>query len=238
MSRDKDMEQRLQKILEFLTTFQDEYGYSPSIREIGDQINVNSTSLVDFYLDKLEARNEIQREKHISRSIRVLKPAYPNGIVEKAQKVIEAVENFFQVPLLGVIQAGSPIPIPSSDLAYFDSDEAVTIARSMLPAKENIESLFALRVQGDSMIDAMVNDGDIVVMKKAQDANNGEMVAVWLDDENSTTLKYFFKEKDGFRLQPANPTMQPIRISKNRPVRIMGKVVMIIRQFNHLPMAT
>ena len=80
------------------------------------------------------------------------------------------------------------------------------------------------------MVDAMVNDGDIVVMKPAQEARNGDMVAVWLPDRSETTLKYFYKEKDRYRLQPANPTMKPIYIDKGDPLEIKGKVVMVIRQ--------
>ena len=89
--------------------------------------------------------------------------------------------------------------------------------------------LFALKVQGESMIDAMVNDGDIVIMKRTEQASNGDMVAIWLPARDETTLKYFYKEKDNYRLQPANPTMKPIMISKNEPLEIKGKVVMVIR---------
>jgi repressor LexA len=89
--------------------------------------------------------------------------------------------------------------------------------------------LFALKVHGESMIDAMVNDGDIVIMKRTEQASNGEMVAVWLPARDETTLKYFYKEKDRYRLQPANPTMGPIFINKGEPLEIKGKVVMVIR---------
>ena len=88
------------------------------------------------------------------------------------------------------------------------------------------------------MIDAMINDGDIVIMKPvANDAEvrNGEMVAVWLPNRDETTLKYFYKEKDGYRLQPANPTMKPIMIKKEEPLEIKGKVVMVIRKVDTLP---
>jgi repressor LexA len=104
----------------------------------------------------------------------------------------------------------------------------VEIARSLLPSKEKGNDLYALEVKGDSMIDAMINDGDIVVMKPAQEARNGEMVAVRVDNEY--TLKYFYKEKDRYRLQPANPTMRPIFVRKNDPLEINGKVVMVIRK--------
>ncbi len=105
-----------------------------------------------------------------------------------------------------------------------------TVARSLLPSRERVNELFALEVSGHSMIDAMVNDGDIVIMKRTQNANNGEMVAVWLEDSNETTLKYFFKESGHVRLQPANPTMDPIIIQNPEQVRIQGKVVMIVRR--------
>ncbi len=84
------------------------------------------------------------------------------------------------------------------------------------------------------MIDAMVNDGDIVILKPAQEARNGEMVAVWLNERNETTLKYFYKEKDGYRLQPANPAFKPIMIKKNESLDIKGKVVMVIRKVDRL----
>ena len=93
-----------------------------------------------------------------------------------------------------------------------------------------MDDLFALEVQGDSMIDAMINDGDLVIMKRAQQVENGEMVAVWLDDKDETTLKYFYKEQNRVRLQPANPNMGPIYVENPQHLRIMGKVVMVIRQ--------
>ena len=133
------------------------------------------------------------------------------------------------IPLAGRIVASAPIPMPLSDLNYYDAESSVDIARSLLPSKD-ISELFALEVSGDSMIDAMVNDGDIVVMKKAASANNGEMVAVWLDDKDETTLKYFYRETDRIRLQPANPNMDPIYVENPKSLRIMGKVVMVIRQ--------
>jgi repressor LexA len=132
--------------------------------------------------------------------------------------------------MLGRIVAGEPIPVPSSDFATFTPEDSVDIAMSLMPAKEKGKELFALQVQGDSMIDAMVNDGDIVILKPTQDARNGDMVAVWLSDRNETTLKFFFKEKDKYRLQPANPTMKPIYIDKNESLEIKGKVVMVIRK--------
>ncbi|MEN6482624.1 MAG: transcriptional repressor LexA [Anaerolineaceae bacterium] len=235
MARKKEgLSERHRKIMEYLTTFIDENGYSPSIRQIGDSINVKSTSLVDYYLNQLEEQGYLSREGHISRSIRVIKPLYSTTakVAKTIRKATTSAENFINIPMLGRIVASVPIPVPSSDLAYFDSESGIEVARSLLPARENISDLFALEVQGDSMIDAMVNDGDIIIMKRSQEASNGEMVAVWLDDKDETTLKYFFKENNRIRLQPANPNMSPIYVDNPESLRIMGKVVMVIRQFS------
>ena len=233
------LSKRHQMILKFLSKFQDQNGYSPSIREIGESINVRSTSLVDYYLKQLEEMNFISREQHISRSIRLLKPlevtkSTAERISDGIRNVGSMVDDLLSVPVMGRIVASEPIPMPASDVGYYDSESSIAIARSLLPAKEKGEDLFALDVQGDSMIDAMVNDGDIVIMKRAQQAENGEMVAVWMDDKDQTTLKYFYKESSGIRLQPANPDMEPIYVENPASLRIMGKVVMVIRQMKGL----
>jgi repressor LexA len=231
--RSEGLSDRHRRIMEFLTAFQEQNGYSPSIRQIGDHITVKSTSLVDYYLNQLEEMGYITREGRVSRSIRVLRPMY-SGVAGKlggaVRKVAASVSDLIQIPIMGRIVASAPIPMPTSDLAYFDSESSVEMARSLLPARDKPSELFALEVQGDSMIDAMINDGDIVIMKPAQEASNGDMVAVWLDDRDETTLKYFFKENNRIRLQPANPTMDPIYVDNPASLRIMGKVVMVIRQ--------
>jgi repressor LexA len=219
--------------MEFLTRFQEQSGYSPSIRQIGDSIGVKSTSLIDYYLNQLQQMSYIERDEHVSRSIRVTKPLYPS-VAQRATEVVRtaanAINDILRIPVAGRIVASAPIPVPASDLNYFDAESGVDIARSQLPAKEKVSDLFALEVSGDSMIDAMINDGDMIIMKKAQEARNGEMVAVWIDDNDETTLKYFYRENSRVRLQPANPTMGPIYIENPERLRIMGKVVMVIRQ--------
>jgi len=236
MARKSDgLSKRHELILKFLAKFQEENGYSPSIREIGESIDVTSTSLVDYYLKQLEEKGYISREQHISRSICLLKDitqkkTIADHVSDGIKEVGNMVEELLTVPVMGRIVASEPIPMPTSDVGYFDSESSIEIARSLLPSKEKVEDLFALEVQGDSMIDAMVNDGDIVIMKRTQEANNGEMVAVWLDDKDQTTLKYFYKENKGIRLQPANPYMDPIMVENPASLRIMGKVVMVIRQ--------
>jgi len=233
------LSKRHQLILKFLAEFQEVNGYSPSIREIGESISVRSTSLVDYYLKQLEEMDYISREQHISRSIRLLKPLAPSKsaserIADGFRWAGSVVDDLLSIPVMGRIVASEPIPMPSSDVGYYDSESSISVARSLLPAKEKTEDLFALEVQGDSMIDAMVNDGDIIIMKRTQQAENGEMVAVWLDDKNQTTLKYFYQEASGIRLQPANPNMDPIYVENPASLRIMGKVVMVIRQMKGL----
>jgi repressor LexA len=158
----------------------------------------------------------------------------PEGVGTKlanaARTVATAVDEMLRIPVVGRIVAGLPMPVPASDFSYYDPETGIDIARSLLPTKEKVSDLFALEVQGESMIDAMVNDGDIVVMKKVQEAKNGEMVAVWLRDRDETTLKYFYKEGGHVRLQPANPTMKPIIVEDPSIVQVQGKVVLVIRR--------
>ena len=217
--------ERHKKILKFLEFFQIENGYPPSIREIGESTEISSTSVVNYYLNQLEEMDYIERESNVSRGIRLLRNL-EGQLIQAAQSITE----MFNVPVIGRIVAGEPVPVPSSDFNYFDQESGIDIARSLLSPKEKTEDLFALEVQGDSMIDAMVNDGDIVIMRPISQANNGEMVAVWLSDRDETTLKYFFHENGRVRLQPANPLMKPIIIEDPSSVQVQGKVVLVIRR--------
>jgi repressor LexA len=216
--RHKGLSERQKRILEVLEDFQKEYGYPPAIREICEKAMISSTSVVNYYLDQLEEMGYIQRDQGVSRGIRLTK------------NLSQTIGDLLHIPIAGRIVAGSPMPVPATDFSYYDSESMVDVAASLLPKGEKSDGLFALEVQGDSMIDAMVYDGDIVIMKKAQNARNGEMVAVWLRDRDETTLKYFYLEKGRVRLQPANPTMQPIFVDDPSIVEIQGKVVMVIRQ--------
>ena len=237
--RSKGLTERQKRILDVLEDFQENVGYPPSIREICENALISSTSVVNYYLDQLKEMGYIERDNRVSRGIRLIKPlnqvantarAVSTGFAQTAENVVQAVSEMLQIPLVGRIQAGEPMPIPSSDVSYFDSESMVDVAVSMLPRAEQSKDLFALEVQGDSMIDAMVYEGDIVIMRPAQEARNGEMVAVWLNDKEETTLKYFYLEKGRVRLQPANPTMKPIYIDDPATVQIQGKVVMVIRK--------
>jgi repressor LexA len=219
------------KVLKVIEEYQNSNGFPPSIRDIQDMGNFSSTSVVNYYLEQLETMGHIKRSGRVSRGIRLLHP-----ISEIAQKTAKTVENaresmqqVLRIPVMGRIFASEPVPVPSSDFAYLDAESVVSVARDMLPAREKVDELFALEVNGDSMIDAMVNDGDIVIMKPAKDVHNGDLVAIWLHDKDETTLKYFFLEDGKVRLQPANPTMKPIFIDDPSTVDIQGKIVMIIR---------
>jgi repressor LexA len=210
----KGLTQRHQKILEYLNERMNK-GYPPSIREIGEATDISSTSVVTYYLKQLEEWGYIERDAKFSRALRL------SG---------STTQSVFKIPILGPIAAGLPIQVPAPGETYIgDEMDGVDVARSILPRGEKGTDLFALKVQGESMIDAMVNDGDIVIIKRTEQAKNGEMVAIWLPGRDETTLKYFYKEKDGYRLQPANPTMAPIYYKKSEPLEIKGKVVMVIR---------
>jgi repressor LexA len=222
---------RHKRILAYLESYQKKTGYPPSIREIGEHTGVTSTSVVNYYLDQLEEAEYIVRESNISRGIRILK-TFGDSVTTLAKDTASSVSEMLKIPIVGRIVAGSPIPVPSSDFSHFDPETGINIARSMLPAREKADELFALEVHGDSMVDAMVNDGDLVVMKKINSANNGDMVAVWLRDRDETTLKYFYLEGNRVRLQPANPTMKPIYIDDPATVEVQGKVVLVIRQLD------
>lgn len=235
--RSKGLSERQKKILEILEKFQTQYGYPPSIREICDKTGISSTSVVNYYLEQLEEMGYIERDRRVSRGVRVLKPLeeLAGAVARPIKQAAEAVADLLHIPVMGRITAGDLVPIPPSDFAYYDYESVIDVPRSQLPARERGENLFALEVEGDSMIDAMVNDGDIVVMKPATEARNGEMVAIWRNDKDETTLKYFFLENGRVRLQPANPTMPPIIIDDPSVVEIRGKVVMVIRQVKGAP---
>lgn len=224
--KSKGLSERHISVLKFLVKYQDEYKRPPSIREIGDATKISSTSVVNYYLEQLEKMGYIERDGRVSRGLR---------LTDKVNEVVQIITDLLRVPVVGRIVAGEPAPVPSSDFNYYDAETTVEIATSLLPEPEKNKQLFALEVQGDSMIDAMVSEGDLVIMKPINnnaEVRNGDMVAVWLPNQDETTLKYFYKEKDGYRLQPANPTMDPIMIDKDEPLEIKGKVVMVIRRID------
>jgi repressor LexA len=235
--KQKGLSERHKRVLEAIDRLTRMNGYPPSIRDICRETGITSTSVVSYYLKHLEELGYIKRDRQVARGARLAVslseiPGMAAGKVQTTlQGVTQAVQEMLRIPVVGRIVASAPVPVPGSDFAYFDPESMVDIARSMLPVRDaGLDDLFALEVDGDSMIDAMVNDGDIVVMKRTQEARNGDMVAVWLADKEETTLKYFYIENGRVRLQPANPTMKPIYIEDPSTVHIQGKVVMVVRQ--------
>jgi repressor LexA len=226
----KGLSEKHKKILEVLEEFTQEVGYPPSIREICNEADISSTSVANYYLDRLEKLGYIERDRRVSRGLRLIKSL--SDIGEATRDVAEAISELLRIPIVGQIVAGEPVPIPESTFSQVHTDDMIDVARNLLP-RRNTDNLYALEVSGDSMIDAMVNDGDIVIMQPPQqDFKNGDMVAVWLNDKDETTLKYLYRENGGVRLQPANPTMNPIYIDDPSTVEIQGKVVMVVRRMD------
>jgi repressor LexA len=212
----KDLSERQQKILAFVREFIREHRFPPTIREIGEMVGISSTSVVKYNLDALERKGLIERNADISRGIRLI-----GDLVDRVVEVI-------QVPLLGRIAAGAPIPVPDADFSPFGYDTTIELTRDIV---KDERGLYALEVQGDSMIDALINDGDIVLMRHQERVENGELAAVWLRDREETTLKRFYLEGKRVRLQPANPTMEAMFFPAEK-VQVMGKVLCVIRQLN------
>lgn len=202
------------RMLDFLRSFIGQFQYPPTIRDIQDGCGISSTSVVDYNLKRLEKKGYIMREKGVARGL---------SLVES----VAVAAGLRSIPVLGRIQAGQPLPLPPTDFSFFDPESVVELAATMLPTKAG--DLFALEVRGDSMIDALVNDGDLVVLRPAQEARNGMMVAALVDGE--TTLKHYYHEKGRVRLQPANPAYPPI-IVREQDVMVQGQVVMVLRRMD------
>jgi repressor LexA len=212
------LSERQTEMIDFIGRFTADKGYPPTIRQIGEAVNISSTSVVNYNLNKLERDGYIMRDLKVSRGVRLAE-----GV---GRRLPRSREGRVAIPLAGFIFASEPVLV--GDTAQTSGDEVIELTRDLISDEGD---LFALRVKGNSMIDAMVSDGDIVVMKKVDRARNGEMVAVWLNDRGETTLKHFYLENGRVRLQPANPTMQPIFVDPSKVV-VQGKVMLVLRQMN------
>lgn len=196
-----------QKIIEYIRGFYDERGYAPTVRDIMRGCSLSSTAVVQHHLKVLENEHQIERDSKVFRSIQL-----PDR------------KSTIHVPVLGKIAAGSPIPVLSPDSWHTEADETLELSGEITCGKE----VFALRVSGQSMIDALIDDGDIVLMEPVKSVNNGDMVAAWLKKEEEVTLKHFFNEGDRIRLQPANTQMKPL-FTDTGNIEIQGRVVAVIR---------
>jgi repressor LexA len=209
----KSLSPKQERIIDFVTEFLHDKGYPPTIRDIAAGCGISSTSVVAYNLDKLEQAGYIRRHSDISRGIKFLTPQ------QKDRKLV-------YLPIVGVIAAGEPIPVP--DTGNIIPNEGLEVSEELVRGKQGI---YALRVKGDSMLDALIGDGDIVLMDYGNSAESGDMVAVWLKEEQEVTLKRFFAEPNRIRLEPANSQMKPIYTTPDN-VEIQGKVVAVIRRIS------
>jgi len=201
---EKNLSPRQQQILDFIRDFLKKRGYPPSVREICAATNLKSTATVHSYLVQLEKKGYITRD-----------PQKPRSIIVSDNKYLFN-SGYVPVPIVGRVTAGQPI------LAEENIQGVFPLPKEMVPESE----LFMLRVQGNSMIEAGIFDGDYVVVKSTSSAENGDIIVALLGDE--ATVKRFFKEKDRIRLQPENRFMDPIIV---KDVKVLGKVVGLFRRF-------
>ena len=202
-----ELTKRQNDILIFIKKYLATKGYPPTVREIGKALDLSSPATIHVHLHNLEDKGYLRMEKSKNRTIELL---VENEYLNDDNKTIE-------VPLLGKITAGNPIEAIENPDNYF------SLPASLVPKNK---SVFTLNVSGDSMINAGIFDGDIVIVEKSNTANNGEIV-VAMTDENEVTLKTFYKEKDHIRLQPENSTMDPIIVPD---CKILGKVAGVFRK--------
>jgi repressor LexA len=202
---------RQNQILEFISYYIGEHDRPPTNREIGQAMGIASTGHVDYHLSVLAKKGFIEREANTSRGLRLTAVAEPHPR-----------RRVFHVPVIGYIAAGSPIE------AISDPSDAVELSDDFAA-----EDAYALRVRGKSMIEDLIDDGDLVVVKPSQTASNGEVVVALITNSASehgeVTLKRYYREKDHIRLQPANQSMQPI-IVKPSEVQVQGRVIALIRR--------
>lgn len=215
------LSERQRNILRFMQRYMEKHGYPPTIREIGEATGINSTSVVNYNLNKLVTEGYLERSDRVSRGLRLVGDI-PGG----ERKAVRAAKSILRVPVIGQIVASAPAPVP--DQSYFSDEDMLEVTNDMLRGSDPAAT-FALRVKGDSMIDAMVRDGDVVILRRQETARDGEMVAVWLEDRGETTLKYYYPEGERIRLQPAHPTMDAIYVAAAK-CHIQGKVLSVLRQ--------
>ena len=221
----QEPKERKLAMLRFIDRYRREHGMSPTVREIGEHLGILSTSHCDYYLRKLEEEGLIERQPKRARTIR-LTEAGLQAIGGVAQETVPApaMDERVAVPFLGYIVASEPLPVEP-----LVGDETIEINPALLGTVD--DGLFALRVRGHSMIDALIGDGDLVLFRHQERVENGEMAAVWIVDRQETTLKRIYWEGERVRLQPANPTMAPIYEEADN-IRIQGKVVLVVRRLD------
>ena len=210
----KTLSAKQQHIIDFIRRFWSQRGYPPTIRDIVAGCGLSSTSVADYNLNILAREGYLRRHREVSRGIELLDRSSAPG-------------RQLQVPVIGQIAAGQPIPVPTADT--WD----VTASSDTLEVTEDLtrgrQGVYALKVKGSSMVDALINDGDIVLMQYVNVVENGEMAAIWLRAEREATLKKVYAEPGRIRLQPANSRMKPLYVAPDN-VLIQGRVITVIRR--------
>ncbi len=218
--------ERQQQVLKYIRDSITQRGYPPTLREIGAHMGIRSTNGVNDHLRALERKGYLTREDMKSRALRPINLPAGMGGEASAEAAVDARaanddSSMVEIPLLGRIAAGAPI------LAQENVEETLRVDRDMVRGGREV---FALRVQGDSMIDAGILSGDTIFVRKQSTANRGDIVCALIGDE--ATVKYYFPEKDYVRFQPANGSMAPIlvRASDFKPTMLLGVVVGVFRR--------
>ena len=216
MTLNRKLPPRRKRILEFIQAFIEDNGLPPTVRDIQKACEISSTSVVDYNLRLLDRDGYLNRRPDVARGIELLDDSgQPMNSVPKVQ-------------IVGRIAAGFPIPaFTAEESATSQEFDTIEVAPDLT---RRYGRLYALEVQGQSMIDALIDDGDVVVIKPSQQAEHGEMVVAWLKTEEEATLKKYYPEGSQVRLQPANASMEPIYSDADN-VEIRGKVVSVIRKF-------
>ncbi|MBI2867257.1 MAG: repressor LexA [Chloroflexi bacterium] len=214
VKKQKALSPKRRRILAFIEEFLREHGYPPTVRDIQHACDISSTSVVDYNLRALERSGHLKRDREVSRGIGLpgLSPAGPR---------------MTRVPLLGAIAAGEPLSLPPSGSWADAALETIEVPQDLLKDRGRV---FAVKVKGTSMIDALIDDGDVVLLKQTKSAQDGDMVAAWLKLEQAVTLKKLYRDKGRVRLQPANAQMSPLYVRAS-DIEILGKVVGVLRQF-------
>ena len=204
-------------VLNFIVQYQKENGYPPTVREMCKELNVSSTSTIAYYINILENEGLIKKGANKNRALEVQNSSVGENFAKVLNFNKSEETDFTRIPVVGKITAGSPI------LAVEECDEYFMVSPNLFKG----EDLFMLNVSGESMINAGICDGDKIILHKQSYANNGEIVAALVDGDYAT-VKRFYKENGGYRLQPENDTMSPIY---SKDVSILGKVVGLVRKF-------
>ena len=203
----EQLTKRQEEILQYIKKFSATNGYPPTVREIGKELNLSSPATIHFHLTKLEEKEYIKKDGSKNRAIELL---VPNEFADLENGLIN-------VPSLGKITAGSPIEAIEMPNEYF------TLPINLIPARKEI---FTLKVEGESMINVGIYDGDIVIIERTNTAHNGDAVVAFTED-NEVTLKTFYKEDGYIRLQPENNNMEPIILDN---ITILGKAIGLYRK--------